>query len=420
MGTWTVLPQPPPKKQSVLSSLIGGIAAGAPDALQALLGQKQQREEDAALEAQGIPIKGIKNPELRKSLLESHYKSEATQAENKRKEALERAAAKEAGYTYGAPPAVAAEQIKAREKNKRLQPYGLGNREATEPNQTQGNESNTPQEQGGSVFSRMNDDQLVTLTGSPDREVAEPAKAELKRKQEERKNELKQQSEWSKFDRDRAGKALEQADQLGAILPQKQSALNIAKDALSSKDLGMFSWDNIADVTSIEGLRSKEGAVFKTAMKEFLLGNISRAGARPNQWIEQQISDMAPKVGRSTEANLSVSRAIQNEIDLDKEREKSTYEIYEDLRKNGENVGDLPTLINRHMAKYAIEKQNELFNDLRGIAGIADKKAPVLHKVAPGTKASDVVTQALLKYKFDNDPDKVIKELERLGYQVDE
>ena len=74
-------------------------------------------------------------------------------------------------------------------------------------------------------------------------------------------------------------------------------------DAIASKNLGFWSSDNLAEITGVEAFRSPEGAIFKTASKEYFLGNISRAGARPNQWIEQQISDMMAKIGNLQKMN---------------------------------------------------------------------------------------------------------------------
>lgn len=260
------------------------------------------------------------------------------------------------------------------------------------------------------------DDQLVQLTGV--KGYSEPAKQELKRRQEERNITEKKEDRRSRFGEKLAEKVLVRADEIAEMLPQKQSALNLMNKAITDKDLSFFSRDNLAEITGIEGFRSPEGSIFKTAAKEYFLGNLVRAGARPNQWIEQQISDMLTKIGRSTEANLSVSRALQNELDIDKERVRLTHEIADELDKSGGDYRKLGSMVNTRLSKYAEDKQRELFNDLRAIKSIAEKTYQKLGKVEKGSQISQVVAQALLR-QTNNDPKKAAEEARKLGYTVE-
>lgn len=368
-----------------------------------------------------------------------YLQSEYQNIERKKKMIQEQQAAKSAGYDYGVPPQVAAQQVKDSAKQQRLSQYGLGgdprsqynlpNAEDGTPSQLSGIQGQQPEipinnpqlaqkASPESVFRRFSDDQLVVLTGAPDREVSEPANAEMKRREEDRKIVQKEKEGWTKFGMERAKKVLDKTEEIAQSLPLKETALKMMKEAITSKNLGFWSKDNLAEITGFEGLRSPEGAIFKTAGKEYFLGNISRAGARPNQWIEQQISDMMQKIGRSTEANLSVSRALENEMDLDKARLRLTEEIFNGLRSQGKDVGNLGTLLNTQLSKYAEQKQNELFNDLRAIKAISDDKPQKYNKVSNGTKISLYMVDSLLK-SFNNDPDKALKEAKKLGYSVE-
>lgn len=92
--TWTILPQRQ-KKPSFLHSFVHGLAEQAPDIAGAFLEHKKEKkkkqeeeEENKALEALGIPAKGIKNPKLREALLEHTYKSKESQAKNLENEKL--------------------------------------------------------------------------------------------------------------------------------------------------------------------------------------------------------------------------------------------------------------------------------------------------------------------------------------------
>ena len=93
--------------------------------------------------------------------------------ERKTKEGTERAlgqsAAKEAGYTYGAPAQVAAAEVKESSKSKRLADANLQFQQ--QPIQ---NNQDAPE------IATSRKEQLLPLTGHPDREVSERAKSELK------------------------------------------------------------------------------------------------------------------------------------------------------------------------------------------------------------------------------------------------
>lgn len=422
--------------ESILSEAMN---SGNPESLQNNIGKILSQ---VSPERQGVAIQYLQNV----------YGNIQKQNEARRSEQSQRQAAQEAGYTYGVPPQVAAQQLKDRSKAQRLQQYGLGgdpNAPANLPNAENGtpsylagipaelnsnvrknrttdeNMSNlsdiSEQARKNSVVSpleNMSDQQLRLLTGHPDREISEPAKAILKGRDEERNLTQKKNESWTKFGMERAKKVLDKAEEIAQTLPVKTTALKLMVDSIANKNLSFFSPDNLAEITGIEAFRSPEGALFKTAAKEYFLGNISRAGARPNQWIEQQIADMMTKVGRSTEANLSVARALQNETDLDKERVRLTENLFNDLKTRDKDIGDLGPLVNNRLSKFAEEKQNELFNDLRAIKTVAQGKAQKFHKVSEGTKISPYMVDALL-ISFQNDPEKALKEAKKLGYSVE-
>lgn len=260
----------------------------------------------------------------------------------------------------------------------------------------------------------LSDDQLVQLTGV--KGYSEPAKQELRRRQEDRKLEESKSSAVFKSDLDRANKFKDKVSTAAETIPQKETALKLMDEAILNKDLGFLTYDNLADITGIEGLRTPEGALFKTASKEYFLGNISRAGSRPNQWVEQQIQDMMAKIGRSTAANLSVSRALKNELDLDKEKVRLTEEVSDRLRASGDvSEAKLESMVNKDLRSYAEKKQKELFNDLRAIKAIDDNSPQKFMPVEKGTPISKVVAQAILK-QSGNDPKKAANEATKLGY----
>lgn len=312
------------------------------------------------------------------------------------------------GINPDLPQNIQLEQYKNRQKNQRLAQFGLGGQQYPKiPTIDQVNiqsETLIPKNKDRS-FMNLSDDQLVIATGAPDKEISEPAKAELNRRQEK----IKLQTNISQ-------EILKENEKESKNLVQSESALNLMKDAISSRDLSFFSPDNLAEITGIEGFRSKEGALFKTAGKEFFIGTLQSSGARPNQFIEKQIVDMLPRIGRSTAANLSVARAFENEIDLKKEKVRLTRQLADDLEKDlgyvPRNIGQIR---DQKLKEYAEKKQKELNNDLKAYKSIEEKTKENFMKVDEGTPISKVVAKALL-VKYNNNTNKAREEAEKLGY----
>lgn len=353
------------------------------------------------------------------SVLEKRYKEIQSRLEGPKKESAYSEAGLDPSIRYLDPKAQA-QIIKGKQSqqayNNIVGQSSNKNMPAQESGQIQASFQQEPSQavSSKSGISALNDDQLVALTGVSG--YSEPAKQELKRRQEDRTIEHKKSETKASRDTDISKKVLEKADVVAEGIPQKQTALRLMNDAVSRKDLSFWSGDNLAAVTGLTAFESPEGALFKTASKEYFLGNISRAGARPNQWIEKQILEMLPKIGRSTEANLSVTRALENELDLDQERVRVTSKISEDLEKKlGYVPRDLGVRVNEELKIYADKKQNELFNDLRAIKSIAEKKQQKLSKVSEGTPVSKFVAKSLL-LKNNNDWKKAEEEAKSLGY----
>lgn len=405
------------KDENAIESILSkAMSSGSPEVLQNSIGQILSQ---VSPERQGLAVQYLQNAF---NNMEAKNEKQRLLSEKQR----QREGAVKAGLNPDLPEALQIEQFKQNAKGERLRNAlggnqfspALGGQAEGSPTQPQ---SNLPQQNvdAANPFSRFSDGQLVSLSGSEDKEISEPAKQELKRRQEDRNISQKREDNKIKFGQDIGKKVLERSDEIAEGLPQKESALGLMVDAIANKNLGFWSWDNLAEITGIEGLRSPEGAIFKTAAKEYFLGNIARAGARPNQWIEQQISDMLTKVGRSTEANLSVARALQNELSIEKERVRLTQEISDEIANGDGDYRRLGARVSERLSKFAEQKQNELFNDLRAIKSISDDKPQKFHKVQPGTQITPYMVDALL-LTFDNDDVKALEEAKKLGYAIDE
>jgi hypothetical protein len=154
--------------------------------------------------------------------------------------------------------------------------------------------------------------------------------------------------------------------------PLKRSALKTSEQAFATGELGAFSKDYLADLFGIEALRSGTGAQALVAGKEFFLGNLSRVKAKGvNQWLEKQIKEMQPLIGRSMEANLISTAALEVDLDIGDKISETMNKIIDEkgiTRK-------LPQEVSKELDKYATERQNELMKTVREIKKDPEKYA---------------------------------------------
>jgi len=204
-------------------------------------------------------------------------------------------------------------------------------------------------------------DQQILALATQDPQLARVAQQQRKQRQQSFSDEAKRHAPV-------VNEFFKEADKRGQELIRKRGLLDLQEDAIRNNNLGFFSLNNLAELTGIEGLRDPGGALFNFAAKEFLLSNISRAGPRPNQWIEQQISKSLAKQGRSREANLSVVASQKADLDVAEEEEKIISDIE---REHEQKFGFVKRSIGREvrqkLKKFATRRQNILEHELREI-----------------------------------------------------
>ncbi len=414
-----------PKQPSFFESLVGGAGQAIPGAVEQYFSKMaNQKQEQAANQAAqrltGMDMSGL-DPDTRKAALVEMLKQGG--AKSQQQASLQQKT----------------NQVRGLEKQYNLEPGSLDAfvdnpalaQKVAQPKQPLGGLGGQPipKEVSGAIEEVLssnptaNADELglaFDKSGIPSHYSGRYV--ENRRRQDEMKAnaDIADRKEMYKVDVDRASKVFELADTIAETLPQKRTALNLMKEATTTGNLDFFSKDNLAEISGMEGLRSPEGAIFKTASKEYFLGNISRAGSRPNQWIEQQIADMMAKIGRSKEANLSVERALENEIDLDQERLRLTDEVSDRLKRDKNfDLSQLGREVQKGMTSYSNKKQLELFNDLRAIKSIADEKPQKYKAVEKGTPISDYVARAIY-LQFGKDMKKADAYAKKLGYSTEE
>lgn len=186
--------------------------------------------------------------------------------------------------------------------------------------------------------------------------------------QGQKESQIKQTEGRAKREFERAKPILARADERAEGITQKESALSLMEDAVREGNLGFFSPDNVAEITGIEGLRTPKGAQFISSGKEYFLGSLKRAGTRPNQWIEQQIQKMLPKIGRSEEANRTVIEALKSELAIEKAQLDIIDKLaQEDEEKIGYVRGNIGQRTRKELKKFADTEQKELESRLREI-----------------------------------------------------
>lgn len=172
---------------------------------------------------------------------------------------------------------------------------------------------------------------------------------------------------------DIAKKVFQDSDKAAQGLITKENALAVQRNAIAERGTGGFTQDMFANFFGSDLLRTAEGAGFITAGKEFLLGNIKRAGTRPNQWIEQQISKALPKLGQTDAANNTVIEML----DLENRIQRKEIELIDEIAdKQEREVGyvkrSLGAEVQKELKKFADQELKITEKRMRDIAS-ADK-----------------------------------------------
>lgn len=141
-------------------------------------------------------------------------------------------------------------------------------------------------------------------------------------------------------------------------LIKNKQARELAKNAYENEDLSFFSWDNIANMTGLENLRTARGAQLVLAAKDTLINNLGKVSARgQNLWLERRMASMFPQVGQNLEANQTMEAMLEGEDLLDSAYVNAFNKIAaEDEEKYG--------YVRKDASKRARKFQNSVSNDI--------------------------------------------------------
>ena len=189
------------------------------------------------------------------------------------------------------------------------------------------------------------------------------------RKIESKKDEMRRKEETSV-----SHPILLELNQARKNIPLQEQAIEDIKTSIPE----VGSLDYLAELTGFEPFRTAAGAKTKTAIKDFFLSDLSRAGARPNQWIEQQLADALPKIGRDPIANLVVAEGMRFKVDLAKKRIELIDELSEkDKNKYGYVRGDIDSRAYNLMKPYVEQRKKDLQEDIKKVKSSPAEKQSV-------------------------------------------
>lgn len=268
------------------------------------------------------------------------------------------------------------------------------------------------------------DDALLALSLDPStRPIAETVLKMKSANQVETNAKNAQFQEERKYHERGAKQTEERATKLRASLPKKKMALNFAKDAVLSGDVGRFSLANLAERTGIKELQTAKGSQLITAGKENLIGNLSNVSAKAqNQWLEQRFATMFPEIGKSKWANLTTEAMLEADTEIDEVYLKNYDQIaQEDMQKYNFVRRDIDQRVEaasqaeqKDIMQKASYKTRQIYEAEQGTSKMIDNYQKPVPKGTPLTPE-----MAKIFYeKYNRDAKKAIENAEKLGYFI--
>ncbi len=244
-----------------------------------------------------------------------------------------------------------------------------------------------------------------------------------------REGETKEQRRQFESDRDYHTKIsrpiVEEATNVVRAAPISQGLIDQQRRDIATGDTsGILPF--LTDKLGLENYRNPASARFRTASKERFVENLHSlggAGARPNQFIEQQLVAAQAGLGRSEEANetvldleefindMKLQRAKYELEEAEKDREKYTYER-----------GDIALRADKRMKDYSEKRQEKMAFDIRkrhedNLPDEALVKEISLGQIPFDTPITPRMANILMIKNNDNEK-AAIAEARRLGFRL--
>ena len=270
----------------------------------------------------------------------------------------------------------------------------------------------------GNFYDTIDENTALALSSSSNPQLANIGKAAIESKK-------LQQSRFEadrKYESQRSLPYLKQIDDQRQALRNKEFALTNLNTALSEGNTGGFSLDNISRIFNRPEILSQSGAQQLASVKELLVSNISRVGARPNQWIEQQIASALPNLGNSKIANQTLAEAIRGEVELGRARIELTDNLtQQDTNQFGYVKGDIAKRVDKALAPLSEKIESSISYRMRELfeqeKGANDLRKNLMNKVSKGTPLTKN-TYDLFKVKYNGNSAQAIENAKKLGYTI--
>jgi hypothetical protein len=230
-------------------------------------------------------------------------------------------------------------------------------------------EGGTDAEQGLSLWKNLDSNEKALFAHKyPD--VAKQFQAEETTKQSQYNVERE-------FQYKRAKPTLDRAENLRLSLPKQKMVREGVEEAAKSGKLGLFSLNNLADITGIDGLRDPNGAQFKSGIKEYFIGDVGGLGSvRLNQWLEKTMYDALPKMAYDESSNLTILAGTKYKEDIDQKWLDTENQLEDFYEKNNDGIipGSIGRKIEEMMHPYVEERQKQLKQEVENIKKTAQPK----------------------------------------------
>jgi len=246
-----------------------------------------------------------------------------------------------------------------------------------------------------------------------------------------KESEGRSKAEQQKFESDRtyhsktSDDIVKNANETLAKAPIKKGLIaQQRRDVNSGNTSGLIPF--LVDKTGITSFRNPESARFKTIGKQRFIESLQLlggAGARPNQFIEQQLVSAQAALGNDELSNNTILD-LEEFVD-DMETEKAKF-IAEEAEKDRDQYGyvrnDVANRSNKRMEDYANKRQDKLAYTIRKRYEDTKDDKELLNdifggKIAPDTPMTLRIRDLLL-IKNDYDKAKTQAEAKRLGFTI--
>lgn len=386
-----VLSAPQPKRPSFAQSLVGGIAEGVGPAIEKYEGlQRQNRQNQAISKTFGSEIANLP-PELQKLAVAESLKYESKEKLfNKKQDFLKKILGNE------------------NKENKNIEI-----------------EEKKPREE---KFSNISDEDILEATsidpilGKALRDAKNSEVSSIEGKEKEKRRKFESDRE---FHSKRSDPIINSAEQVVKNAPITKGLIQQQRrDIASGNTSGIIPF--LVDKLGLEAYRDPESARFKTANKQRFVESIHElggAGARPNQFIEQQLTQAQATLGRSEEANESVLDLEEFVQDLKLQRAELELQLAEqDNEKFGYVKSDIGQRADKLIKDFTERRQDEMAYTIRQRheQNLSDQdliKEIVENKIGPDTPLTMRVARILM-IKNNDDEKKATAEAKKLGFKI--